>query len=51
MKTIDQTILDNLLIEREFCIAKIQFTTRRLELLEVQIEEQRKVVEWQGVVR
>lgn len=45
MKTLDDTILHNLLIERELCIAKLQFVTQRLERLDEMIAEQRKKVE------
>ena len=43
--TLNKTILQNLLIERELCIAKMQFVTQRLEQLEEMIIEQRKKVE------
>ena len=37
----DEQILHNLLIERELCIAKIEYATKRLDQLEELIDEQR----------
>lgn len=44
-QSLNATILRNLLIERELCIAKLQFTTERLEQLERQIGEMKFKVE------
>lgn len=43
--SLNATILQNLLVQRELAIAKIQFTTLRLERLEAQIADQKWVVE------
>ncbi len=42
---LDETMLHNLLVERELCIAKIEFAVRRLEQLEAQIAELREKAE------
>lgn len=44
-QSLNATILQNLLVQRELAIAKIQFTTMRLERLEAQIADQKWVVE------
>ena len=48
--TLDETILQNLLIERELCIAKLRFVTQRLERLEELIVEQRKKIQPNNIV-
>lgn len=43
-KSLNESILYNLILERELCLARITNTTNVLQELEKQISEQRKIV-------